>query len=116
VTIAATIVLPLPKNVYVLAGVILVAALGFGTFYTPGMALLTEAAEARGLDYGYAFALLNLAWAPGQSAGSALGGTIAQATSDAVPYLILSGLALATLLALRRTRTASASQLAGQGR
>jgi len=116
VTIAATIVLPLPQNVYVLAGVILVAALGFGTFYTPGMALLTEAAEARGLDYGYAFALLNLAWAPGQSAGSALGGTIAQATSDAVPYLILSGLALATLLALRRTRTASASQLAGQGR
>ena len=116
VTIAATIVLPLPENRYVLALVILVAALGFGTFYTPGMALLTEAAEARGLDYGYAFALLNLAWAPGQAAGSALGGTIAEATSDAVPYLILSGLALVTLLALRRSPAPSESQLAGEGR
>ena len=104
VTIAATIVLPLPENRYVLALVILVAALGFGTFYTPGMALLTEAAEARGLDYGYAFALLNLAWAPGQSVGSAFGGAIAEATSDAVPYLILSALALVTLLALRGSR------------
>jgi len=116
VTIAVTIVLPLPENRYVLALVILVAALGFGTFYTPGMALLTEAAEARGLDYGYAFALLNLAWAPGQTAGSALGGTIAGATSDAVPYLILSALALVTLVALRRSHAPSESQLAGQGR
>ena len=32
------------------------------------MTLLTHAAEERGLDYGYAFALINLAWAPGQSA------------------------------------------------
>jgi MFS family permease len=116
VTIVATIVLPLPQNVYVLAAVILIAALGFGTFYTPGMALLTDAAEARGLDYGYAFALLNLAWAPGQALGSALGGTIAEATSDAVPYLILSGLALATLLGLRRAHAPSRSRLAGQGR
>jgi MFS family permease len=116
VTIAATIVLPLPDNRYVLALVILVAALGFGTFYTPGMAMLTDAAEARGLDYGYAFALLNLAWAPGQTVGAAVGGTIAQATSDAVPYLILSALALGTLLAVRRSRAASPSRVAGQGR
>jgi MFS family permease len=116
VTIAATIVLPLPDNRYVLALVILVAALGFGTFYTPGMALLTEAAEARGLDYGYAFALLNLAWAPGQSVGSAFGGALAEATSDAVPYLILSALALLTLLALRRSRAASESRLVEQAR
>ena len=95
---------------------ILVAAIGFGTFYTPGMALLTEAAEARGLDYGYAFALLNLAWAPGQSVGSAFGGALAEATSDAVPYLILSGLALVTLLALRRSRAASESRLVEQAR
>jgi MFS family permease len=116
VTIAATIVLPLPDNRYVLALVILVAALGFGTFYTPGMAMLTDAAEARGLDYGYAFALLNLAWAPGQTAGAALGGTIAEATSDAVPYLILCTLAVGTLLGLRRSRAASPSRVAGQGR
>jgi MFS family permease len=116
VTIAATIVLPLPGNVYVLALVILVAAIGFGTFYTPGMAMLTQAAEARGLDYGYAFALLNLAWAPGQTAGAALGGSIAEATSDAVPYYILAGLALVTLLALRRSPAAAGKRLAEQAR
>ena len=38
----------------------------------PAMTLLTHAAEHRGLDYGYAFALINLAWAPGQTAGSAV--------------------------------------------
>jgi hypothetical protein len=80
------------------------------------MSLLTHVAEARGLDYGYAFALLNLAWAPGQTIGSALGGTIAEATSDAVPYYILTGLAAATLMGLRRSRSASASRLAESAR
>jgi predicted MFS family arabinose efflux permease len=67
------------------------------------MALLTHAAEDRGLDYGYAFALMNLAWAPGQSGGAALGGAVADATSDAVPYLALSGLAALTLFGLTRS-------------
>jgi MFS family permease len=96
--------------------VIIIGAIGFGTFYTPGMALLTNVAEARGLDYGYAFALLNLAWAPGQAVGSALGGSIAEATSDAVPYYILAGAALVTLLALGRTQAASARRLARHAR
>ena len=98
----ATALLPWPDNRFVLAVVIVFAALSFGTFYTPGMTLLTQAAETRGLDYGYAFALINLAWAPGQSAGSAVGGAIAQVTSDTVPYLFLCGIALATLAYLRR--------------
>ena len=62
--------------------------------------MLTHAAEDRGLDYGYAFALINLAWAPGQSGGAAVGGLVAEATSDAVPYLTLSALALLTLAGL----------------
>jgi hypothetical protein len=91
----------------VLAVLIGLAGIAFGTFYTPGMTLLTHAAEERGLDYGYAFALVNLAWAPGQSAGSALGGALAQATTDAVPYLALSGIALLTLAGLWRSRSFS---------
>ena len=81
-------------------------ALVFGTFYTPGMALLTHTAEHRGLDYGYAFALINLAWAPGQTIGSAAGGALAEATSDAVPYLLLSLVALLTLAGLWRAQRA----------
>jgi MFS family permease len=103
-SVVCAALLPWPANRFVLAVLIVVSSLAFGTFYTPGMAMLTHAAEDRGLDYGYAFALLNLAWAPGQSGGSALGGALAEATSDAVPYLVLAGLALATLLMLKPLR------------
>jgi MFS family permease len=94
--------LPWPGNRFVLAALVICAGLAFGAFYTPGMALLTHAAEERGLDYGYAFALVNLAWAPGQAAGSALGGAVAEATADAVPYLALAAVCLLTLAALWR--------------
>jgi MFS family permease len=104
-TIVATLLLPWPDNRYVLAVLIVLGALAFGAFYTPGMTLLTHAAEERGLDYAYAFALLNLAWAPGQSGGSAIGCAVAEATSDAVVYVGLSLLAVASLLALRRARS-----------
>jgi predicted MFS family arabinose efflux permease len=101
-SIAVAALLPWPDRRFELAALIVCAGLAFGSFYTPGMTLLTNAAEARGLNYGYAFALMNLAWAPGQAGGAALGGAVAEATSDAVPYLTLSGLALITLRALRR--------------
>ena len=106
-TVLATLLLPWPDNRFVLGVVIAFAGISFGTFYTPGMTLLTHAAEERGLDYGYAFALVNLAWAPGQSGGSAIGGALAQATSDAVPYLALSAIALLTLAVLWRSRSSS---------
>jgi predicted MFS family arabinose efflux permease len=106
-TVLATLLLPWPDNRFLLAIVIAFAGLAFGTFYTPGMTLLTHAAEERGLDYGYAFALVNLAWAPGQSGGSAIGGAVAQATSDTVPYLALSAIALLTLAGLWRSRSSS---------
>lgn len=106
-TVVATLLLPWPDNRFVLAVVIAFAGISFGTFYTPGMTLLTHAAEERGLDYGYAFALVNLAWAPGQSGGSVIGGALAQATSDAVPYLTLSAVALLTLAVLWRSRSSS---------
>jgi predicted MFS family arabinose efflux permease len=106
-TVIVTLLLPWPENPYVLGAVIVAAALAFGSFYTPGMTLLTNTAELRGLDYGYAFALINLAWAPGQTLGSAAGGAVAAATSDAVPYLALGGLALLTLAGLWRSASSS---------
>jgi hypothetical protein len=92
----------------VLAVVIVGAALAFGTFYTPGMTLLTHTAERRGLDYGYAFALINLAWAPGQTLGSAGGGALANATADAVSYLVVAVVCALTLAAAWRRRTSTA--------
>jgi hypothetical protein len=69
------------------------------------MSMLSDAAEQQGLDYGYAFALVNLAWAPGQAGGAWLSGRVAAATSDAVPYLTLSALCALTLAALWRSRS-----------
>jgi MFS family permease len=94
--------LPWPRNAWLLAVVIVAAGFAFGSFWTPAMSLVTDAAETRGLDYGYAFALVNIAWAPGQAGGAALGGTLASATSDAIPYLGLATICLVTLAALSR--------------
>ena len=71
------------------------------------MSLLSDEAEATGLDYAFAFTLINLAWGPSQIAGSAGGAALAQATSDAVPYLVLSGLCALTLASLWRSRSSS---------
>jgi MFS family permease len=86
----------------VLALVIVAAGLAFGSFWTPAMSMITDEAEVVGLDYGYAFALVNIAWAPGQAGGAAIGGAVASVTGDAVAYLGLSALCLLTLLAVTR--------------
>ncbi len=100
-------VLPWPGRAIVLAVAVVLASLAFGSFWTPAMSMITDEAEARGLDYGYAFALVNLAWAPGQAGGAAVGGAVASATSDAVPYFALSVTCLATLAGIwRYSRTA----------
>jgi MFS family permease len=94
--------LPWPDRRLVLATLVVLGALAFGTLFTPAMTMLTHRSEERGLGYGYTFALINLAWAPGQTLGAAGGGAIAHATSDAVPYLMLVAMCLATLVVLRR--------------
>ena len=102
-----TLILPWPHSPWLLAVVIVSAGFAFGSFWTPAMSMITDEAEAVGLDYGYAFALVNLAWAPGQSGGAAFGGAVADATRDAVPYLALSGVCVLTLAGLWRSGSSS---------
>ena len=83
---------------------IVFAGFSFGSYWTPAMSMVTDESEAFGLNYGYAFALVNIAWAPGQAGGSAIGGALASATSDAVPYIALTALCLLTLAGLARYR------------
>ena len=99
------LLLPLPDDAWVLAFLVVAAGFAFGSFWTPAMSLVTDAAEESGLDYGYAFALINIAWAPGQGGGAAIGGAVASATSDAVPYVGLAAICLATFAALLRYNT-----------
>jgi predicted MFS family arabinose efflux permease len=94
VVIAA--LLPLPRSAIALAALVVLAGLAFSTFFTPGMTQLSHLSEARGLDHGYTFALVNLAWAPGQTLGAAGGGALGHAFGDAVPYLCLAGVCALT--------------------
>jgi MFS family permease len=101
------LLLPLPANPWVLAFLVVAAGFAFGSFWTPAMSLVTDAAEQTGLDYGYAFALVNIAWAPGQAGGAAVGGAVASATTDAVPYVGLAAICVATFIALLRYKEAA---------
>jgi MFS family permease len=76
------------------------AALSYGAFYAPAMALLSDGAEHAGLAQALAFGLMNAAWALGNAAGPSLGGELAERVGDAASYLVCAGLCLVTLLAL----------------
>jgi MFS family permease len=95
------LLLPLPDSVALLAVALFLAVIGTGILWAPATALLSESAEREGLDQGYAFALVNLAWAGGQILGSAGGSGAAELAGDALPYLICSALFLIALLILR---------------
>jgi len=84
-------------TVLVVAGVVVLAAVALGSFWAPAMAMLSDAAEARGIGLGYAMALINLAWATGQVVGAGGGGALAKATGDGVPFAISAVLCAATL-------------------
>jgi len=90
----------LPGSAAVLALVIVATAATLGAFWAPAMAMLSDAAEAFGLDQALAAALMNLAWAGGQIVGSGAGGAVAKAAGDTVPTVATAGLCGATLLAL----------------
>ena len=82
----------------------ILAAPAVGMLWAPSMALLSDGAEALGIAQGFAFALCNLGWSIGQTAGAAASARLADATSDAVPYLLLSALCCATVAILARAR------------
>ena len=117
----ATALLPWPDSGAVLAVIAIFSALSFGVSWTPAMSFVTETAERIGVDVAWGVALINLAWAPGQALGAFGGGALARATSDAVPYLLLSGACLVTLAVVVHSRGArdapgSASHSASPGR
>jgi MFS family permease len=95
------LLLPLPESAWVLAATALVAVAALGCFWAPAAALLSDASESEGLDQGFAFGLMNLAWAGGQVIGGAAGGALADAKSDALPYAIVAALCAGSLVLSR---------------
>ncbi|MGO9890533.1 MAG: MFS transporter [Solirubrobacteraceae bacterium] len=97
---AAAVVLlcfTISETVLVVAGVVVLAYVALGSFWAPAMAMLSDAAESRGIGLGYAMALINLAWAAGQVCGAGGGGALAKAAGDGVPFAISAALCAVTL-------------------
>ena len=98
---------PWPDSAWALIVLVILSAPLIGTLWAPSMAMLSDGAEALGIAQGFAFALSNLGWSVGQTAGYAASARLADVTSDTVPYLLLSGLCLASFLVLARARRTS---------
>ncbi len=100
--------LPLPQAWPALALVSVVALGGPLTAYTiPAMSIITESAERAGIALVVATTLLNVAWATGETIGAPAAAGISQATSDAVPLLILAAVMVGTLILVIRGRLAA---------
>jgi hypothetical protein len=73
------------------------------------MSVITDAAERLGLAVVVASTLLNLAWASGEMLGAPAAASLSQATSDAVPIVILAVIMGLTLVPVVRARLRRAS-------
>jgi MFS family permease len=103
-----TLLVPAASAAWLLGLLIVALAPAYGTLWVPGIALISDGVEASGLDQGFAFAIFNMFWAGAQIAGSAGGASLAQATSDVVPYGLVAVLSLGTLVAIQARRTVPA--------
>jgi MFS family permease len=81
--------------------VVTAAVVTYGVNWVPGTALLSDGAEAAGLDQGFGFAILNVAWAPANVVGAVLGGVLAGTAGGSSAYVLAAGLCLLTLAAAR---------------
>ena len=98
------VVVSVPSSVPWLSAVLIACTPFFGSLFAPAAALVSEGAQDQRLNQGIGFALTNLTWAAGQAVAASASGALAEATSDAVPYLLLSLACLATLAGLLRAR------------
>jgi MFS family permease len=99
--IAVSVVLPWVDVRWPALLLVIAAGIAYGLFWVPGTALLSDGVETAGLDQGFGFALLNVAWAPANVVGATLGGVLAETVGDAGAYLLAASLCLATLAAMQ---------------
>jgi MFS family permease len=102
--IVVTIGLALAGQPGAIAPLVVAAAIAFGSFWAPAMALLSDGAERIGLAQGLAFGLMNAAWGGGNSLGPVLGGGLADVAGDAFPFALMAGFCALTLVGLSRGR------------
>jgi predicted MFS family arabinose efflux permease len=100
-SMAVLVGLAVADSPWLVAALVVAAAITFGATLVPGMALLTRAADAAGLDVVLAIALSNLAWALGHAVGSPACGWMADRVGDTVTYAVFAALCAGVLGVLR---------------
>ena len=93
--------LPLADSAVSLALLIVVGSPVIGLLWAPAMSMLSDGADAIGLEQGLAFGLMNLTWATGQSIGDVGGARLGEAAGDEVAYLLLAAICAASFVVLR---------------
>jgi MFS family permease len=93
--------LPWPQSAALFAVLVVLGTPVIGLLWAPSMAMLSDGAEAVGLEQGLAFGLMNLTWATGQTLGNVGGSTLGEAAGDTVAYLLLSAVCVVVFATLR---------------
>ena len=96
----AAVALAFDTASWIYAALSVVAAVAAGVLWAPAMALLADTVERRGYDHAAGFGLTNAAWSPGFAVGAALGAALASAFGDAVAYLGVAAVCVATTVLL----------------
>jgi MFS family permease len=96
--VATFILAPLVSPVGVAVVVVALGSLSFGTLFIPSSAMVSDAGEQQGAQFGLIFGLTNLLWATGQGGASAISGFLANATSDRVPFFAAGALCVVSLV------------------
>ncbi len=100
---AVAVAFALATPALLIALLVVGASLAASGIYTPGIALVSDRAEANRMPQTLAFGMMNSAWAVGAMAGPAAGGALAQAIGDPAPYVLCAAVAALTLLVVDRT-------------
>ena len=111
-SIVVALAFAVTQDPYAVAFLTILAAISFGAFYTPGMALVSDRTELAGLSQAIGFGIMNTAWALGNMSGPSLTGVLAEAGGDALPYLLGATLCLVTLLVTGSARMPNARPVA----
>jgi MFS family permease len=100
-SIAVSVALAATEWPPLLVPLVLLSGLAYGGFYAPGLTLMSHSAEEVGIAQGLSFGVMNAAWAIGNAVGPAVGGGLAEVTSDAVPYLAGTVICVLSIFAMR---------------
>ena len=102
-SIGILLVLPWTASPWLLGLLVVLAGGAFNAPLVPGTTLFSRGTQRAGVEGAVAFGMTNFAWASGYAVGAPLGGFLADLRGDALSYLFLAAVCLATLVVLRRS-------------